>query len=149
MKHALRQQGKLTRHRTFGERLDHGLSQLLRHRDLPAFLEGGDYGQLHCISEVAHPPVLIGQVPPVNDKPRHSEPPFFKIPDAPEDVVGRVRGHEFARCHDVDEIGVLFPQGDREPAADHVAKHVVKGHVVAVGADAQGFEKVEGAQDAP
>ena len=146
MKHTFRQPDKLTRHGTFRERLDHGLPQLLGRSDLLAPGEGDDYRQLHRLGKVPHPSVLIGEAATVEDKAGHPEAPFFKVADAPQYIVGRVKGHEFSRRDDVDKVGVLFPQGNRKPSADDVSQHIVKGHVVAVRNRCPEDSEIQGAQ---
>ena len=63
------------------------------------------------------------------------------------DVAGGEERHLVGRCHDDDEVGKPLSEWGGKTAADDIAEHIEKDHVVGVGEQPAPFEEVEGPGD--
>ncbi len=96
---------------------------------------------LHDIGFVLHPSA-------VEDDARNARDALVEVPYALQYVVRRVYRHELAGCDKIYAVGVLIPQGDCEPAADHVAQHIIELHAEIHLVYSEVLQCIKGAQDA-
>lgn len=64
--------------------------------------------------------------------------------DALADVVGGIKSHHLPGGHDVDLLGLSFPDGHGEAAADHIAQDVIEDVVEVWGVGSQVLKEADG-----
>ena len=128
---------------------DHGLSSEFRALDLVVPGHEMDHLGAELAGQFRDKLGLLVGVPAVADKAAEPHTAALSVlQDAAGNVVRRVHGHHLARGHDVDLLGLAFPDRHGKPAADHVAENVVEHEVRVIAVGAVLFKKIDGCDHA-
>ena len=129
-----------------GEHLADRLAGGFRIREHPVPGHGPDDLHSRGIGEPADYALLPVHPAAVEDQSYDTALAGVEVGDPLHDVVRGVERHELARCHQYYPVGVLRPQRDGEPPADHVSQDIVDADVGADAVHSQLLQGVEGCQ---
>ena len=101
----------------------------------------------HGFGEGLHLRILAVHVAAVEEDAGDTPPLPVVIADPPQNVIGRIDGHEFPGGHQEDRICIFPADGHRETAAHHVSQNIVE-HIVVLLLQMELLKKLEGRDDA-